>query len=642
MTEKIANEHELMDECPTAGSSAEIDPRVSKPSSSQNDPFFSKPTDSQSGPCVSKQSDSQTKDSESSDSNCESDDEYTCKPDLKRQRLLDQRLFDGSKYEELYPWLYFSMLKGGYLCKYCELFSLGKKLFTETGVILGDHPSRKLDKHSNTNRHLEATKKYAQVNSDALKKKKSVLLLLHESSKSQREEEQLRNREVFKKLFRITYFLIRKEWAQANYEDLVRFIATLGVADLQHHIDSADPSATYLSSTTETELIQIIGEVIERQLLDNLRNSNFFTLLADESTDEQNREQLSLFAKWIKRCNEMPTDHFLGIVHVEKTDSETLLNAIQHFLIAKNIDVTKCKFVGFDGTNAMSGEVSGLQRRMRHLSPMCLYINCRNHRLALCLKHLMKQYPLLVEADSLLLAIWKMFHYSPRKFEVFRNIQALYGENQMTLIRAATTRWLSHGKASIRLIEKYQPVLDTLDALYDERHEPEIFGLRCSLTDKSVIAMILVLCDVLKPVNILSLYLQSPTICFSKVETQVKVTINELEGLIALYQTHDNDTYFSKIESIFEEIADRTDLQRRLRANFNITPDEFLNTVATPFIYSLIGEISDAFHCHPVFKAFEALDPDNLPVTPADIIEHGKGKWKMPESNGSFQLSDEQ
>lgn len=34
--------------------------------------------------------------------------------------------------------------------------------------------------------------------------------------------------------------------------------------------------------------------------------------------------------------------------------------------------------------------------------------NCRNHRLALCLKHLMKTYPLLVEADSLLLAIWTL------------------------------------------------------------------------------------------------------------------------------------------------------------------------------------------------------------------------------------------
>lgn len=52
-------------------------------------------------------------------------------------------------------------------------------------------------------------------------------------------------------------------------------------------------------------------------------------------------------------------DHYLGIINVDRTDAESLQNAIESFLLAKGLDVTKCRFVGFDGANVMSGEVSG-------------------------------------------------------------------------------------------------------------------------------------------------------------------------------------------------------------------------------------------------------------------------------------------
>ena len=96
----------------------------------------------------------------------------------------------------------------------------------------------------------------------------------------------------------------------------------------------------------------------------------------------------------------------------------------------------------------------------------------------------MKDYPVLVEADSVLLSMWKLFHYSPQHFVVFKYVQEVYGMEQITLIRAATTRWLSHGMACTRFIDRYQSCLDTLDTIYDERKEPEVLGLRNMATAK--------------------------------------------------------------------------------------------------------------------------------------------------------------
>lgn len=84
-----------------------------------------------------------------------------------------------------------------------------------------------------------------------------------------------------------------------------------------------------------------------------------------------------------------------------------------------------------------------------------LFVNCRNHRLALCLVHLIKRYPVLQEIDSTLLALWNLFEFSPQKLAVFKHIQSVYGKEPLTILRAATTRWLSHLHAPSRFISRY-------------------------------------------------------------------------------------------------------------------------------------------------------------------------------------------
>jgi hypothetical protein len=53
----------------------------------------------------------------------DSDSEYQSQTVVNSLAPVDWRLFNSKKYEVLYPWLYFSGNKNGYLCKYCELFN---------------------------------------------------------------------------------------------------------------------------------------------------------------------------------------------------------------------------------------------------------------------------------------------------------------------------------------------------------------------------------------------------------------------------------------------------------------------------------------------------------------------------------------
>jgi hypothetical protein len=314
----------------------------------------------------------------SDDSDSGSSASESTMPSISLVPTPDQRKFASDRYERLFPWLYYSVAKTGYICKYCELFSSESGAqkdvkFCTKGVILGTHPTRKLSKHSECDRHKKAEEKYVKAKETIFRKQGGQLQVDHMLRKTEDfsntemfSKTKERNRSVLKKLFQICYFIIRKKWAQANFEEVVRFVASLGVDDLKEHLENCPSFATYLSSTTVTELINILGEFIEIKLLRDLRSCDFYTLMADESTDDANREQLSVYAKYVDKNfvfgdpdSKFITDHYLGIIHVDRTDAESLMTALEQFLVAKEIDITRCRFVAFDGCNTMSGEVSG-------------------------------------------------------------------------------------------------------------------------------------------------------------------------------------------------------------------------------------------------------------------------------------------
>ncbi|XP_062616029.1 uncharacterized protein LOC134277729 [Saccostrea cucullata] len=359
------------------------------------------------------------------------------------------------------------------------------------------------------------------------------------------------NRNYLEKLFKCAYFMIRKKWALTeNFEDFVRFVGQVGCQEIQRYLEN-DPKITYLSSKSVSDILKALSDAVEEKELESLRNAPYFALLADESTDEANRTQFALLALW-------PSEgkfegRYLGLINVKKTDAQSLLEAIQQFFLAKDLDFEKVRFTAFDGTNTMSGEISGLQRRVRHISPHCLYINCRNHRLALCLKHLMPTYSSLKDVDSVLLSLWKLFEHSLRRLTMFQDLQEMYGMKSYALVKAVSTRWLSHEKACSRVIDRYGTIIDILDEIYDEKKQPEVYGIRFCLTQQNTVAMMMLLCDVLKPLSHLSVYLQGEYVNFTHIGTHVRHATDTLHDIIQKLQGPqiDPELKFSKIQEFF-------------------------------------------------------------------------------------------
>ena len=126
--------------------------------------------------------------------------------------------------------------------------------------------------------------------------------------------------------------------------------------------------------------------------------------------------ELSIFVRYVDSDTHKISEEFLGMVEViGSKGAEALFNLICKVLEEKGIDINRMLFNGMDGTNTMSGERSGLQRRFRHKVSHAKYINCRNHKLALVFVHLLPCFKVLEDVDSVLLSCWKMMKYSTVK-----------------------------------------------------------------------------------------------------------------------------------------------------------------------------------------------------------------------------------
>ena len=136
--------------------------------------------------------------------------------------------------------------------------------------------------------------------------------------------------------------------------------------------------------------------------------------MADETTDMADRAELSIFIQYVDSDSHEVKEEFLGLVEVVGSKgTEALFKLICEVLQDKGVDINQMRFNGFDGTNTMSGEISGLQRQFRHLVLHSKYINCRNHRLALVFVHLLPKYKTLMDVDAIIICLEtnKIFHW---------------------------------------------------------------------------------------------------------------------------------------------------------------------------------------------------------------------------------------
>ena len=118
----------------------------------------------------------------------------------------------------------------------------------------------------------------------------------------------------------------------------------------------------------------------------------------------------------------------------------------------------------------------------------------------------------------MLLSVWKLFKYSTSRKKFSTICSELTGSK---VIKACTTRCLTHGEAWSRIISRFEPLVDALDAIYNEKRRPDVKGVRDTLLQPQIICMLLLVAELLVPINYFSKFLQTRNLNYSSIKNKL-------------------------------------------------------------------------------------------------------------------------
>ena len=160
--------------------------------------------------------------------------------------------------------------------------------------------------------------------------------------------------------------------------------------------------------------ISIINHYIEEPLLASLCD-NKYSLYNDETQDITSVEQMAIYASF--EHNGKISEHYIRILLLSKLvrmhlSAANILKALQLYLEKQGIPIDNSRFFMMDTTKVNSREKNRL-KRLLHVVPIVAWIGCGNHKVALCFKHLLNEFPSVADADATSLALWKFFTIDP-------------------------------------------------------------------------------------------------------------------------------------------------------------------------------------------------------------------------------------
>ena len=174
------------------------------------------------------------------------------------------------------------------------------------------------------------------------------------------------------------------EGGVGNFIELLNYRVRGGDVTLQSHLINCDKSASYISKSTQNELIRCCGQVISEQLIAEVKKSKFYSILADEASDCSNKEQMSLVLRFVDD-NFNIREEFLRFIHCKeglsgKDLASVILKCLNEDL---TLNIQDCRGQGYDGAGAVSGCINGLSTRILQVNRKAIYTHCYSHRLNL-------------------------------------------------------------------------------------------------------------------------------------------------------------------------------------------------------------------------------------------------------------------
>lgn len=568
----------------------------------------------------------------------------------------------GQKIERF--WLCYSPVLNGVYCEPCWLFAnrLDKnfnKAWSTGKINDWGNLSSKIKDHEWSKCHTNACKAYG-----IRKSNRDIKVLFYE-----KEEKML---EVIKRILDVIITMSTCNLAfRGHRSESIKSISSesgnfLNIIDLlsrydpilKSHLENEGSRIKYLSPTIQNELIHLASHQILSEILSEVQQSSFFSLILDTTQDISKIDQLSIILRYVSYkpdINQLKIiESFLGFVQVSKQSAEGLEEHVVKFLEEKKISLDKCRGQGYDGASVMSGIYTGLQARIKSKSPTAEYVHCANHNLNLVLNDSVKSILEISVFYDIINSIYVFFSQSLPRWQSLAESTDTCIIN-LTLKKLCPIRWSSRYDALLAINVNFVPVMKCLTKIILASNVTsevvEATGLRKQMASFDFVLMLVFQSRVLERIQITSKSLQRPDINLDDAKNLLQKSLNTVRDL----------------RGQFDDVVDQA---RKLAAKWNIDPSmntkrnrrvkTFFDELAKDYEFSdplysfkikvflkaidiLISQLNDRFKSTlRLVDTFSFLKPENLlEFSDEQLIDSASGFCKKYESDVTAALANE-
>ncbi|XP_065650443.1 52 kDa repressor of the inhibitor of the protein kinase-like [Hydra vulgaris] len=248
-----------------------------------------------------------------------------------------------------------------------------------------------------------------------------------------------------------------------NFIELLNFRVDAGDSILKEHLLSAPKNSTYISKTIQNELIECCGNAIEEILINDIKKSKYFSIMADEASDCATLEQLSIVIRYVD-LNSNIKEVFLRFFKCKTgTSGLNIATNILKTLKEFGLDIQRCRGQSYDGAASMAGEYKGVSSLIKNVNSKALFVHCVSHKLSLVVGKScqIQQVKNLLEQVK---DISYFFNLSPKR----RNCLKKYLlPGQAKLIDTCQTRWVQKLRGLDVFFDNYSAVFSAFKEMED-------------------------------------------------------------------------------------------------------------------------------------------------------------------------------
>ena len=218
----------------------------------------------------------------------------------------------------------------------------------------------------------------------------------------------------------------------------------------------------YRSPLVQNEMLEVLALGIMREITANIQTAGIYTIMADETAEISNTEQLAVCFRWFDKNMETHED-FVGLHPLSRTTADSIVQVLKDVLLRMNLDLKDSRGQCYNGAATMSGKASGVATQFKLENEKMLYTRCYGHALYLAIKGACDKVECLKEAFDSIRETCELVKNSPQRDTKLSEIRSATQNQEKSIHAFCPTRWTVRAETLRSVIENH----DELMALWE-------------------------------------------------------------------------------------------------------------------------------------------------------------------------------